>query len=119
MARVFDPLGLVTPVTANLKLDLQQLCRKQLDWADPVPSELLSLWTENMHMIQDMKNVYFNRSIIPENAANPIVSLIVAVDASQHIGVAAIYGRGRVTCNWSKCGEEQPWQPARRGDICH
>jgi hypothetical protein len=37
VASVFDPLGLVTPVTAGLKLDLHELCLLKLDWDDPVP----------------------------------------------------------------------------------
>ena len=41
VAGVFDPLGLVTPITAGLKLDLHELCARQLDWDDQVPTELL------------------------------------------------------------------------------
>jgi len=93
VARVFDPLGLATPVTAGLKMDLHDLCSLKLDWDDAVPVELLDKWVQNMHSIQDLKDVYFRRSIIPPNAASCQVDLIVAVDASQFIGVAAIYGR--------------------------
>ena len=63
-ARVFDPLGLATPVTAGLKLDLHDLCAKKLDWDDPVPLELLETWAANMAAIQDLKDVVFRRAII-------------------------------------------------------
>ena len=93
VARVFDPLGLATPITANLKLCLHDLCMRKLDWDDAVPMELLDVWKENMMAIQDLKEVLFNRAVIPQDAASPHVNLIVAVDASQNIGVAAIFAR--------------------------
>jgi hypothetical protein len=92
-ARVFDHLGLATPVTANLKLDIHDLCVRKLDWDDPAPPELLDRWVKNMNTIQGLKEVRFRRSVIPIDAASPVVDVIVAVDASQHLAVAAIYGR--------------------------
>ena len=93
VARVFDPLGLATPVTANFKLDVHDLCKRKLDWDDPVPLELLEVWATNMMAIQDLKEVVFRRTVIPVDAVSDQVDLLVAVDASQYIGVAAIYAR--------------------------
>ena len=93
VARVFDPLGLATPVTANFKLDVHDLCKRKLDWDDPVPLELLEVWAANMVAIQDLKEVVFRRAAIPVDAVSDKVDLLVAVDASQYIGVAAIYAR--------------------------
>ena len=103
MARIFDPLGLVTPITAGLKLDLHALCSLKLDWDDQVPLELLDRWAQNMHNIQDLRDVYFRRSVIPADAASCQVDLIVAVDASQYIGVAGIYGRVAVKGGGHSC----------------
>ena len=93
VAGIFDPLGLVTPITAGLKLDLHELCALRLDWDDAVPQELLDKWVENIHRIQDLQGVHFCRTIIPEDAANLDVELLVAADASQNIGIAAVYAR--------------------------
>lgn len=93
VARVFDPLGLATPITAKLKIDLHHLCQHKLDWDDAVPLENLDTWVANMALIQELKTVPFKRAIIPEDAVKPVVDLIVAVDASECMGVAAIYGR--------------------------
>ena len=93
VAAVFDPLGLVTPVTAGLKLDLHELCQLQLDWDDPVPPEQLDKWAVNMEKIQSLRDVYFQRTIIPVDAVNTDVELLVAADASQHVGIVAVYGR--------------------------
>lgn len=93
VAGVFDPLGLATPVMAGLKLDLHQLCALQLDWDDPVPAELLDKWAGNMAKIQQLRDLSFRRSVVPEHAAADALELLVATDASQHIGVVAVYAR--------------------------
>ena len=92
-AKVFDNIGLVTPITARLKLDLHQICRMGLDWDDPVPEEYLPSWVSNLEDIQQMKHIRFKRTIIPTDAVNTTVNLLVAVDASQDIAVVAIYAR--------------------------
>jgi hypothetical protein len=84
---------LVTPVTARLKLDLHDLCTRKLDWDDPIPEELLTLWVQNLHDIQELRKIPFKRSIIPEDAANTNLQLIVSVVASEHIAVASVHSR--------------------------
>ena len=103
VARVFDPLGLATPVTANLKLDLHDLCSRKLDWDDQVPVELLTKWVANMATIQELKELTFRRAVIPEDAADTMVGLLVLVDASQSMAAAAIYGRVRRRCGQFSC----------------
>ena len=93
VASIFDPIGLATPVTAGLKLDLHELCKLQLDWDDVVPPELLDKWADNMKKIQSLKEVVYQRTVIPVDAKELKVDLLVATDASQHIGIAAVYGR--------------------------
>ena len=77
----------------NFKLHVHNLCKRKLDWDDPVPLELLEVWAANMVAIQDLKEVVFRRAAIPVDAVSDKVDLLVAVDASQYIGVAAIYAR--------------------------
>jgi hypothetical protein len=93
VASVFDPLGLVTPITAGFKLDLHELCGLKLDWDDPVPEELLSKWVSNMEQIQELKTVVFRRTVIPDDAENCKVELLTLTDASQNLGIVAIFGR--------------------------
>jgi hypothetical protein len=89
---VFDPLGLATPITAGFKLDLHQLCELKLDWDDKVPEELLDKWVRNMEQIQALRGVTFQRTVIPDDAVNTQIKLLVHTDASQNLGVVAIFG---------------------------
>ena len=93
VAGVFDPLGLVTPVTARLKLDLHTLVAEKLDWDEQISEEYFETWVKNIQDIQDLREIKFKRSIIPVDAIKPEVELIVSSDASQHIAVACVHGR--------------------------
>jgi len=90
---VFDPLGLVTPITANFKLDLHDLCFRKLDWDDEVPEILLPTWVSNLETIQELRKIKFRRTIIPANAADTNIELLVSVDASKNIAIAAVHSR--------------------------
>ena len=100
---VFDPLGLVTPITAGLKLDLHELCTLKLDWDDPVPTTLLDKWVGNMEKIQLLADCVFQRAIVPLDAVDLKIELLVATDASQNLGVVAVYGRLKRTNGLYSC----------------
>jgi len=93
VASVYDPMGLVTPLTARLKLDLHAVVELGLGWDDNVPEEYLGQWLRNLNDIQKLRDIRFRRTIIPTDAANTDVELIVSADASQFIAIAAVHGR--------------------------
>ncbi|XP_011880820.1 PREDICTED: uncharacterized protein LOC105569200 [Vollenhovia emeryi] len=45
IAKLFDPLGWVTPVTIKAKIFLQYLWRLKLNWDDELPTEHVPKWT--------------------------------------------------------------------------
>ena len=93
VASVYDPMGLVTPLTARLKLDLHAVVELGLGWDDTVPEEHLDQWLRNINDIQKLRDIRFRRTIIPPDAVNTDVELVVSADASQFIAVAAVHGR--------------------------
>ncbi|XP_025406061.1 uncharacterized protein LOC112680239 [Sipha flava] len=44
IARIFDPLGLLSPVIFYAKYIMQQVWQSNVDWDDPLPPELSELW---------------------------------------------------------------------------
>ncbi|GFY08360.1 uncharacterized protein TNCV_1357661 [Trichonephila clavipes] len=55
IARIFDPLGLIGPVITRAKILLQSLWQlKQLDWNDPLPSNLVSYWKSFIDALQSI-----------------------------------------------------------------
>ena len=93
VAAVYDPLGLVTPITSRLKLDLHDLCVENLGWDDQVPDSYLEKWIANLEDIHSIKEVRFRRTIIPPDASSLNLSLIVSSDASKSIAVASVHTR--------------------------
>ncbi|XP_062713379.1 uncharacterized protein LOC134290294 [Aedes albopictus] len=45
-ARIFDPLGLIGPVTVQAKIFLQQLWKEKSDWDEPLPDSCQAFWNE-------------------------------------------------------------------------
>lgn len=38
VAKILDPLGVISPVTLQMKLLFQELCKQKINWDDPLPS---------------------------------------------------------------------------------
>ena len=93
VASVFDPIGLVTPVMTRFKLDLHSLVTCKFGWDEKVPDEYLDRWVRNLSDIQSLRDIAFRRTIIPADAVDTNVELVVSADASQHIAVASVHAR--------------------------
>lgn len=104
VAQVYDPTGLLTPITSRFKLHLHDLCiDEQLGWDDKVPEKYLDQWVRNLDDIQLLKTVRFQRTVIPVNAANLNINLIVTSDASKSIAVATVHARVLLTDGSYSC----------------
>ena len=44
VGKIYDPLGLVTPVVVKFKIFFQTLCEKRVAWDDPLPADLAQQW---------------------------------------------------------------------------
>ncbi|VDI74707.1 Hypothetical predicted protein [Mytilus galloprovincialis] len=58
VSSVYDHLGFLAPFVLRAKMILQELCRLRLDWDDPIPPKLeslFSLWFQDLHELSDFK----------------------------------------------------------------
>ena len=46
IAKIFDVLGWFSPVIAKMKILLQRLWERKIDWDDPVPQEIYEVWLQ-------------------------------------------------------------------------
>ena len=93
VAGVYDPLGLMVPITAKYKLNLHDICKLKLDWDDPVPPEYLDLWCRNIEEIQTLSGYYFSRSVVPSDAASTEINYVISCDASKEICISVVHSR--------------------------
>ena len=50
LAKIFDPLGLVTPVTFFGKVFLQELWKEGISWDELLSDNLCVKWKETLHL---------------------------------------------------------------------
>ena len=92
-SEIFDPLGRAAPIVAGIKLDISALHKACSGWEDPIPSDLKAIWAENFDLIEEMRNIQFNRAVVPPDAVSLDVETIDTADASENLVCAAIYVR--------------------------
>ena len=93
VSEIFDLTGKTTPVTAAMKLDLHDLVLRGLDWDDVIPDNLRPTWASHFEMMQEINNIKYKRTFIPDDAANLDITTIDFGDASESIACVAIYAR--------------------------
>ena len=96
VAKFWDPMGLLTPLTSRLKLDLRSVTLLGLDWDDKIPDEYLDTWVRNLSDIETAKEIRFRRAVIPPDALECQVDMITSTDASENIAVACVHTRVRL-----------------------
>ena len=43
-AKIYDPIGIISPITIRFKHFLQLMCKEQLDWNEHLKGDLLKGW---------------------------------------------------------------------------
>lgn len=92
-SEIFDPTGKITPITAGFKLDISVLHQRSIDWDDPIPNELKEIWMANFELMKEIKDLKFERAVIPKDAVSLNCETIETADAGESIICAAIYVR--------------------------
>lgn len=90
-ARYYDPLGLIAPVVAYMKLMVQECWKCGLGWDDPVPPYILSSWTKFKSQLNVLEKIRIPRHIGICSSSH--VFLIGFCDASEKCYGAAVYVR--------------------------
>ncbi len=79
LAKVYDPLGMVGPVTVTAKLIFQDICRENKDWDETVSPEIEMRWRNWMQVISKMTEIKIPRCIMPVSSKARKMSLHVLV----------------------------------------
>ena len=95
--KLFDPLGLLTPITVKMKILMRKLwsCYPRLQWDDILPIEIQRQWTKIIDDLNQSGRVVFNRSITPQQAEGSPV-LVVFSDGSTEAYGAVAYVRWKL-----------------------
>ncbi|XP_076388980.1 uncharacterized protein LOC143264668 [Megachile rotundata] len=91
IAKIFDPLGLVGPVTILAKILMQRLWQLKVDWDESLPASLHTEWTTYASQLQALNNLEFDRHVLSRNYYR--IELHGFCDASERAYGACLYAR--------------------------
>ena len=117
---IFDPIGMLTPLTIILKVMLKRMFSKEynLSWDDGLPKELHKQWVEVLQMLVGVE-LEFDRSIMPITAvgrailaafwdgsdeafAAVIYAIWLAMETEVPMEVRLVASKARVAADWEK-----------------
>lgn len=111
---VYDPLGLLAPITLTAKIMQQELCRRKCSWDEELPSDLLRQWKGWLEELDLLATFNVARSIKPVNFGTIVhaqlhhfadasedgygtATYIRILNQSNDIQVSLLLGKARVT----------------------
>ena len=71
VSKIWDPMGIVTAVPIQFRIDLQKLWAAGYGWDDLLPPEQQVRWRQNCMMMNVALNINLNRCLRPEGAVRP------------------------------------------------
>ncbi|KAH9399368.1 hypothetical protein TYRP_017779 [Tyrophagus putrescentiae] len=83
LARIYDPMGLITPYIVHLRLLLRKIWTQGLDWDEPVPNEIRA------EVLSAVKDAHLPRNVIGDGSSP--AKLVVFCDASKNALGAVAY----------------------------
>ncbi|XP_036347466.1 uncharacterized protein LOC118756836, partial [Rhagoletis pomonella] len=93
-AKIFDPLGLVSPSVVLFKILLQETWCQGFDWDTKLPPTLSDHWKKILSELHYLSNVRIPRQIAPAGVSIEIHGF---ADASSSAYAAAVYSRSKLS----------------------
>lgn len=91
IARIFDPLGLLSPCTVLAKIFMQRLWASKVGWDDPLPALLIKEWSTYYNELPSLNLLKIERHAQLQNAET--VELHGFADSSEKAYGACVYLR--------------------------
>ena len=104
ISSIYDLLGFVAPVLLESKTILQELCRNNTGWDDPVPNDIQSKWFKWKSELEDLQSFAIPRCYKPINFGRVVRAEI------HHFSDACFKGYGQ--CSYLRMVNEN-------GKICY
>jgi len=94
-SKLFDPLGITSPVSVRAKLFMQKLWHLHVDWDEPLDATVREEWCTIMDDIQKLSGLAFDRCYFKKEFSRGDAALHVFADASiKAYGVVAFLASG-------------------------
>lgn len=91
VSSVYDPLGILSPVTLQAKKILQELCRRKIGWDVIIPADLAHKWHKWKTQLRQLGNISVPRCFKPVGFGESVYNQL------QHFADASEEGYGTVS----------------------
>lgn len=91
IAKIFDPLGLLSPIIIAARLILQECWRQQVTWDQQLPTSIESSWSSYVADFNMVDQISFHRSVLTSNTIDTQIHGFA--DASEKAYGACLYVR--------------------------
>lgn len=91
-ASIYDPMGLISPITAWMKTVFQLLCKENLDWDEEVPNHIRDSWVRFVKVVEEVKEIKVDRFVLSTERLKG-VELHGFCDSSSEVYSAVVYLR--------------------------
>ena len=85
-----DPLGIVSPEILTGKQILQDLCRQNVDWDDPLPDEIIARWERWRTEPPLLERVKLNRCVKPPGFGSPVQAEVHSFSGASESGIGQV-----------------------------
>ena len=84
ISSIYDPLGFVTPFILSAKILMQELCKENLSWDDPIPGKYLKRWDIWINELPNIQRFHVSRCIKPPTLKGIVSTwLLIFANASE------------------------------------
>ena len=63
LASLFDPLGLISPVTVSMKILFQEICSSKFDWDETLTDDIKGKWAKWVENLSQTREIEVNRCL--------------------------------------------------------
>lgn len=95
VAKIYDPIGLVSPVVMIGKMFMQELWKLRYDWDESLPLQIHTAWMKYRSELEHLKHLYIPRHLFDNSPLPSFIQLHGFSDASEKGYGAALYIRSK------------------------
>lgn len=103
-ARIYDPLGFLSPYTVRVKILFQELWKANLDWDVALPTDIANKWRLWCSELPQLCCIKLERCLLPSTGTNYEHELHVFTDASPQAYGACVFLRTENEAGQTKVG---------------
>lgn len=89
ISKIFDPLGLITPITIKSKIFMQELWKLKTGWDNELPLSILTKWQDDLNQLKLVNTISIPRKIALSTPTK--INIVGFCDASERAYGACLY----------------------------